>query len=302
MNKRALFFVEVLLLLVFGLIVVIAKQLPPRELSTPAADPAKYGIDAVKYWWTDKPTVSKLPVTPVKVTVVGVNEVPPPSNDIGWVEERTFDLAIERPNKALTLDTVLISYSDVTDKTREPGSVCDSARCLIELDAKEKGKPQTVIVKIFFADHTYASARVTIPYGGYLADPTIISPTAAPQPGDQLRLTFKDVGADTYDVSVGTCRPYQPHSGNPCVRSALYSLTRAADGNLIGQKAYSDDTTQVPTVTIKNKIVTVTSSFSFNYSQDENQAAYSIKASRSGELPGGIKTYLETTADAEFYR
>ena len=183
--------------------------------------------------------LDKLPLVQVTVKLDAVSERAGGRPDLGLNEQRDFDFYLERPDLGLkqqdfkdaqgavytsdlpvALRPEILYVSDSSDQARNGGNSCDFGgfphTCTLNLYAGEDGKPKTVLLKIIFADNTFAQQEVIIPYVGMLDKPVILEPKSAPKNGDRFHLKFKDVLADHYKIAVSICHPYGNRGINPC--------------------------------------------------------------------------------------
>ncbi|MDO8558687.1 MAG: hypothetical protein Q7S09_05945 [bacterium] len=264
--------------------------------------------------------LDKLPLVRVVVKLDSIWERAGGRPDLGLNEQRDFDFYLERPDLGLkqqdfkdaqgavytsdlpaALQPKMLYASDVSDEARNGGNSCDFGgfphTCTLNLYTGEDAKPKTVLLKIVFADNTYAQQEVAIPYAGMLDTPAILEPKSAPKNGGRFGLKFRDVGADRYKISVSICHPYANNGINPCLNVNNFEYIFARQGGRLveeGRDSYS------PVITAADNIVEIWTGRSFNFSQDDTSAVYSIQAEAGGVTQDGVKTHRKSYAEATY--
>lgn len=307
-KKRRMFSYKIAVVLVFILMVIaglIYKKLAVKN-------EVKKGIN-----------INTLPTSSLVLKLVSVSELPGVRPDLKLTEQRTFDIYLERPNKGLkeqafesekgdvytgdlpkAIQPKIIYLSDITDHKRDSGNTCSLAvfphRCTVNMAANSKAL--AMLVKVVFADNTYAEKEITIPYVGKLDDPILLEPKSAPRKNDNFYLKFKDIGADDYHVTFSICHPYGNNGINPCLKQFKYELTRQ-DKILVLSGTEHNFVASAPTVTIKtrNDVVELQSSSSpaAAYEDKDTKVTYSIVADKEGVVDG-VKTYIESRYSIEY--
>jgi|GEM_PF-1618579 len=229
----------------------------------------------------------------------------------------SFDLYLERPElnlKAqdyegpgtLTVDLPLelqprLMYAiDTDEKEFDMGPMCDRPRFPHRCDIrKDEGKefPTQYKITIVFEDETYAEKIIEIPIPEKLETPKIVAPTSTPAQNSKFSMSFKDIGADTYEVSMYLCIPYNNDGINPCLNGDEHIIKRQ-EGKL---RFYNDTSTSKPMIEEKNGIVTVTSYYPINFSES---VEYMVIAHKTGEIEdksgNKIPTYLTSSSSVSF--
>lgn len=193
----------------------------------------------------------------------------------------TVDLPLE-------LQPRLMYVSEPDDKEPENGSMCDRPRfphrCEVTLKKNEKEK--TVRIKITFEDNAYAEKLLTVKAPKPLNNPKILNPKKAPEKGSKLKMRFRNVLADQYEVNVDLCKEYGNDGINPCLDSIQYNLKKI-NGKLVIQ----NNNQSFPAKIIeKKRYIEITSDFPLNYSES---VTYAVKAFSEKTTKNGIKTYRE---------
>lgn len=214
--------------------------------------------------------------------------------DLNLKENKKYD--IEMPltsDLPLALQPKLMYLSDVNDTDPESGSLCDRPRfphrCSETLSADDmKLTSKDYLLKITFGDDSYIAKKISVKIPTPLSQPEIISPAeGSAVQNTKFNVTFKDVGADTYDVSATMCEEYQNDGINPCLSEITYQLKRSGD----------TFTTENATVEVKNGQITVKSDLPISFALD---MSYTIIATSNGKNTDGVKTLLRTSATQLF--
>ncbi|MBI4975297.1 hypothetical protein HZC20_01340 [Candidatus Peregrinibacteria bacterium] len=114
--------------------------------------------------------------------------------------------------------------------------------------------------------------------------PAITSPTSAPEQNSKFSVTFKDVGAKNYEVSLELCTKYKNNGINPCLGGKNYAIEN-------GVLTATDN----GKMEVKNGLITITSDFPIVY---EDSMGYSVIAKKEGLLNDGITPYFLTNSDS----
>ncbi|MFA6547499.1 MAG: hypothetical protein WCT11_00970 [Candidatus Magasanikbacteria bacterium] len=255
--------------------------------------------------------IEKLATTTMTVKLLGVVERPGVRPDLKLTEQRGITILLARPD--LKLDqTKCVGISAYTgdlpvaiqpkrmvadygkfDQKRDMGASCDYVglphSCTLDITATDK--PIDVLIKVAFQDNTYAEQKITIPYGGHMDQPVITSPLTAPKNGDNFSLQFKDVGANSYNLRVVYCHPYENDGINPCLFPLKINLQR------IDGKMTITDSSNISglTATVKNGVVILKSQMPLLSEEKDDKIRYNIDASKSGKTNDGISTGVEST-------
>ncbi|OGZ07352.1 MAG: hypothetical protein A3C93_02840 [Candidatus Lloydbacteria bacterium RIFCSPHIGHO2_02_FULL_54_17] len=267
--------------------------------------------------------LDKLPLAQAVIKLERISERPGGRPDLGLYEERVFDFYIERPDVGLkqedfvdpegsvytsdlppALRTMMLYTSDTDDNARDGfGSSCHFGgfphTCTRNLYNDKAGKPETIFVKMVFADNTYAAQEITIPYGGMLDEPTVAEPKVAPKNGDRFSMKFRDVGADHYRVAVSICHPYANNGINPCLNENNfgYDLVKK-DGKFVLDDFYASDA-HAPDITITGNSIELKSDTAFVITGSDNSVSYAVFAEKEGLTDDYIKTHLESRSETE---
>lgn len=214
--------------------------------------------------------------------------------DLNLKENKKYD--IEMPltsDLPLALQPKLMYISDVNDTNPESGSMCDRPRfphrCNETLSTSDmKLGSKDYLLKITFEDDSYIAKKISVKIPTPLSEPKITSPAeGATVQNSKFNVTFKDVGADTYDVSATMCEEYKNDGINPCLNEITYTLKRS--GNTF--------TAENATVEVKNGQITVKSDLAISFALD---MSYTIIATANGKNSDGVKTLLRTSATQKF--
>ena len=300
MNKR-----WVILSIIFVAAVLLASYAPRPHVKITSPIPVDFSNEA---------ELNKLPTSSVTLRIDQISERPGDRPDLGLNETREFYVYLDRPDLELkqptqttgdvytdslplALQPRLALMSEVADRARSNGNACNvngtfPIQCTLDLYGAETGKAKTVLMKIVFADNTYAEKEITIPYAGKLDEPTILEPKMAPQEGDHFQITFKDVGATQYDVGISICQPYGGHGINPCLHGVRYTLAR--DGGSVTWQQQSGQRV-TPVVTIANGAVEVRLPLTFVFAAGDISVDYGVDATLEGKTGDGITTILESS-------
>ena len=224
-----------------------------------------------------------------------------------------FDLYLSRPDLKLNQQTVkvaeempltvdlpkslqpkLMYVSDPSDTDKDSGSLCDRPRfphrCSVNIPEDKLGaKSYTYLVKITFEDNSYASKEITVPYPKALEEPTITEPFTTPAQGASLDLSFKDVGAESYEAEVSLCHEYQDDGINPCLEGKKYIITKDSKG------VFTAD--QPATITVEDGIINIKSDFKLDY---EESVDYIVLTSHSWITDDGIKILTKNSYNTSF--
>lgn len=220
--------------------------------------------------------------------------------DLKLKEEKneTNLLTVDLP---LALQPKLMYMSDIEDTDPESGSMCDRPRfphrcseTLSQADMKLASKDY--LLKITFEDGSYVAKKINVKIPTPLSKPTITAPTeGSTVQNSKFNVTFKDVGADTYDVSATMCEEYKDDGINPCLYEISYQLKR--EGNIFTLKDSSGISIKDATVEIKDGQITVKSSNLITFALD---MSYTVIATANGKNTDGVKTLLRTSATQIF--
>lgn len=214
--------------------------------------------------------------------------------DLNLKENKKYD--IEMPltsDLPLALQPKLMYLSDVNDTNPESGSMCDRPRfphrCNETLSAADmKLGSKDYLLKITFEDDSYVAKKISVKIPTPLSQPEITFPLENTKvQNTKFNVSFKDVGADTYDVSATMCEEYKNDGINPCLNEVTYNLKRS--GNTF--------TAENATVEVKNGQITVKSNLPISFALD---MSYTIIATTSGKNSDSVKTLLRTSATKQF--
>lgn len=305
-KKKKMFPYKVAVVLIFALLVIAGLI---------------YKKPAVKNEAEKEVDINTLPTSTLALKLALVSELPGVRPDLKLTEQRTFDIYLERPDKKLKEQTFesekgdvytsdlpkairpkIIYFSEATDHKRDSGNTCHLAvfphRCTVDMTASNK--PLAMLVKVAFADNTYAEKEITIPYPGKLDEPILLEPKSAPRKSDNFSLKFKDVGADNYQVTFSICHPYENNGINPCLKYFKYGLERQGKTLVLSG---TREVASVPAVTVKelNGVVELqsTSSLAADYENKDFKVVYSIVADKEGAV-NGVKTNIESRYSIEY--
>ncbi|MEK7085904.1 MAG: hypothetical protein AAB953_02725 [Patescibacteria group bacterium] len=239
------------------------------------------------------------------------------SHDAETGDTFEFDIYLERPDLGikqnityedempLTVDLPvglqpkLMYLSEIDDTDPETGSMCDRPRfphrCSVTLKGDDLNKSEhEYLIKITFEDDTYVAKKITVPHPKALTKPEIMGPPKTPAQNSKFDIEFKDVGADTYDVNVSLCKPYNNDGINPCLDGTEYNISRVKDtDNFI--ITYEGD--KSATVNAQNGFINVRSDFPLVFTES---MSYNITATSTGKTSANVKTLVKSS-DAKFY-
>jgi len=166
-----------------------------------------------------------------------------------------------------TIQPRLMYFSTLADTKTDSGRMCDRPRvphhCELTLKPGEEGREHKRQVKVLFEDQAYGAAEVTVPAVKPMAIPKLLSPAERPPQASTLEMSFVDVGADRYRVTVYLCEPYAGDGINPCLNETEYALERKGK-TLVFKPKYPKQTP--PTVELAAGVVRLSSSLVLNYS------------------------------------
>jgi len=227
----------------------------------------------------------------------------------------SFDLELERPDLNLkesdfegeNLYTVdlptglqprLMYSSDPNETKFNYGSMCDRPRfphrCDETIDPLGKEKTIKRLIKIVFEDNTYAEKIIEIPIPEKLPSPEIVFPTTAPDQNDKFKMSFKDIGADKYDISFHLCHEYENDGINPCLDGGEYQMVRE-NGNLkLIENPYSSTK---PSQSIEKDIVTIETDRLLEF---EESVVYEVVAYKDGKIGDNIPTLIISSSSISF--
>jgi hypothetical protein len=243
------------------------------------------------------------------------------SNNTALLEGNTFefDVYLERPdlklkeNKKydiempltvdlpLALQPKLMYLSDVDDTDPESGSMCQRPsfphRCSDTLINEElKLASKDYLLKITFEDDSYVAKKITVKIPTALNQPEIIAPAKdATVQNSKFNVTFKDVGADTYEVSATMCKEYGNDGINPCLDEKTYNLTR--NGNTFTIKDSNGVIPSDASIEVKDGQITLKSNQTISFELD---ASYTIIATSTGKNSDSVKTLVRTSATKNY--
>jgi len=225
-----------------------------------------------------------------------------------------FDLYQDRPDlklkekdyqkdMALTVDLPiglqprLMYATEVNEPAFDMGTMCDRPRfphrCEITLEKGTAEKSHKYFIRTVFEDETYAEKIIDIPFPEKLASPEILTPKAKPAQNSKLKMSFKDIGADNYEVRIELCKPYGNDGINPCLDGETYFIEKQ-NGEL---KLTENTSVYSPKLSIEKDIVTLESSLGLSF---EESIGYSVLAHKKGVVGDKIPTYLTSYSSASF--
>lgn len=226
----------------------------------------------------------------------------------------SFDLELERPDlklnesdfkkdMALTVDLPIglqprLMYLVDPDTTKFGyGSMCDRPRfphrCETTLEPNDTTKTKKFLVQIVFEDDTYAEKIVAVHIPDALPSPDIIFPTTTPAQNENFRISFRDIGADKYDVSFRLCYPYENDGINPCFDGDNYQIIKEDQFKL---KLLTDSTAK-PTESMGKDIITINSMYPIIFQESVN---YTVVATKIYTLEDNTKVYVTSENMASF--
>ncbi|MBI5753656.1 S-layer homology domain-containing protein [Candidatus Peregrinibacteria bacterium] len=233
-----------------------------------------------------------------------------------------FDVYLERPDLKLkenkkyaiempltvdlppALQPRLMYLTDLkdTDPKSQTGSMCDRPRfphrCSDTLTNDELKLPsKDYLLKITFEDDSYIAKKITVPIPKPLNQPEITAPAKdATTQGSKFNVTFKDVGADSYEVSATMCKNYGNNSINPCLDEINYKLNRSGNTFTI-KNAGGETPSNNATVEVKDGQITLKSDALISF---ESDMSYTIIASSTGKNEDGAKTSISNSDMKDF--
>ncbi len=239
------------------------------------------------------------------------------SNNAETGDTFEFDIYLERPDLGikqnvtyedpmpltvdlnLSLQPKLMYLSEIDNINPESGSMCDRPRfphrCSVTLAGDELNKSEhEYLIKITFEDDTYVAKTITVPHPKALEKPEIIGPLETPAQNSKFDVEFKDVGAETYDVSVNLCKPYNNDGINPCLDGTDYHFARVKNTNEF-IATYEDD--KSVTVKAQNGFINVKSDFPLVF---EESMSYNVIATSTGKTSTNVSTIVKSS-DTKFY-
>ena len=84
----------------------------------------------------------------------------------------------------------------------------------------------TVILKTAMKQKAQRNTAPEIITNSTFTEPILLFPTKTPAQNEKLNLTFKDVLANQYIVTVRLCEEYKNNGINPCLTEFIYTLER----------------------------------------------------------------------------
>lgn len=181
------------------------------------------------------------------------------------------DLGLAQPDNAGELITEDLPQSlrpnnlyilGINGRNFESAAVCKSAEfphlCSVSLLPEYLDADiHSFLLKIEFEDGIFAEQEIALMAPEHLATPEIIEPSTVPSNGEPLAIKFKDVGADSYGISVNLCHTYENDGINPCHEGVDYVLDNEGESFVV----QIDNENYPLDITIQDGIVTATSDF-----------------------------------------
>lgn len=224
--------------------------------------------------------------------------------DLNLKENIEYD--IEMPltvDLPLALQPKLMYLSDIDDTDPESGSMCQRPsfphRCNDTLSADElKLASKDYLLKITFEDGSYVAKKITVKIPKALNQPEIVTPAkdSAVQ-NTKFNVTFKDVGANIYEVSATMCKEYNNDGINPCLDEKKYNLTRSGNTFIIKDSNGAVISPSDASVEVKDGQITLKSNVTISFELDAN---YTIIATSTGKNSDNVKTLIITSATVNY--
>lgn len=251
---------------------------------------------------SDNPALVPLDFRVEKVTLIDNRS----SDGEAYLEFETY---LERPDLGLTQpenhgDLLTEDLPDflrpnnlyvlgINGRDFESAVICESSnfphRCSVNLLPEYFGADiHSFLMKVEFEDGTFAEQELSLRAPEQLPSPEIIEPSSIPSQGDSLALKFKDVGADSYGISVNLCRAYENDGINPCLEGVDYILSNE-EGAFVVQ---IDNEFHPLDITVQEGVVTATSNFSLFF---EDSVEIFVEAMMETELENGALLFSRSS-------
>lgn len=206
-------------------------------------------------------------------------------NDLGLKEPDNSEgvLVTSDLPKKLRPDKIEVIYGDFSEN-------CEVAffphRC--ELNYTEERDEYDL--EISYGERVFKK-KIEVEAQDPLEVPVISFPEKAPRQGDLAKISFKDVGAQDYEVQINMCHPYGDDGINPCLDEVSYNLSHDGEGLVLEQSEEAN-------LEGDGEMVTITSKDSPLFFEESVQ--YRVQANYSGLNEDGVKIILRASAFAEF--
>lgn len=176
-----------------------------------------------------------------------------------------------------------IEISGADDRDPESGTLCNSAGTTPVCEIAVDQYAQPYLVKVTYDDSTYSVNEVSVPVPEFMEMPTIVAPTSTPAQESDFSLSFKGVGADSYEVRVHNCNQYQNDGINPCLFGDIVNISMESGVPEISRE--EGGSVYQPSVELKDGVITVRSSFKISF---EDSVEYTVTAT------GGNRTMSDS--------
>lgn len=261
--------------------------------------------------------IAGMPKTNMRVKLVQVNGAPGTRPDLGLTEQRDFDIFLERTDANMKEESCVTEdgsiytsdlaaslqpkriFWDDTNTIRDSGNTCNTSgfphRCSMSMAFTDK--PVDIWIKVVFQDNTYAEQKISVPFPGKLDEPVLILPKIAPKSGENFYMEFKDIGADTYDVSVNLCEKYGGRGINPCLDGWNFIVQKKS-----GEFVIADSSPIKSGVILKDKDGSLILSFDKPLPIEEKHisVSYLVIAAKTGQTDQGVSTYIQSRYSTDF--
>ncbi len=148
----------------------------------------------------------------------------------------SFDVLLKKPGVGLSEpieneESLLVSDLPEGIQVRSiqaDGSFCDIPRFphRCEVKTEEGVDKKTINLEVEFADGTYGTTKLEVGAPPPAAAARILAPKSIPAQGSQFEITFEEVMADSYNVTLYMCEEYNNDGINPCLNEFSYLLKR----------------------------------------------------------------------------
>lgn len=203
-------------------------------------------------------------------------------DEINLSENETLTFSFTLTTAELSLpEDVRVSGTD--DRDLDSGPLCRNDGTSLGCEVNLQRYQQPYLVKVIYENGDYSFTELTVPVPEFLDEPSLVSPTAAPEQNSDFELSFKDIGADEYKVEVYNCDEYQNDGISPCLDNSTYVITMESGVPEILIEVWMDDVeAYLPSVKIENGDITLKSSFKMIFAERVMYSIFAWKKTATG--------------------